>query len=111
MREASSERRALGFVLECGEASPLWDFLFRFCLRGVVLENPKGKSESGDASPHSKTNPKTALVIRRTSAAGTPSDAPRGSGAVRATAPASSSRRTAMGASRLDGCAAARPAA
>jgi hypothetical protein len=35
-------------LLECGEGSPLWYFLF-------VLNWQKEKYESGDPSPHSKT--------------------------------------------------------
>jgi hypothetical protein len=49
----------LGFGLECGDASPLWVFDLGFsCASRLAVEKPKGKSQSGEASPHSKEKPK-----------------------------------------------------
>jgi hypothetical protein len=56
---------ALGFSLECGEASPLWVFSLGFLLWGRRVwgqlpdqQKPKEKTQSGDVSPHSIQKPK-----------------------------------------------------
>jgi hypothetical protein len=57
---------ALGFCVECGDSSPLWDFFgFWGALSDLAHDSEEKthrESQSGEESPHSTQNPKAVTV-------------------------------------------------